>query len=172
MPGPYLDIYGLTRHRDRATLDRFLARYVDREANEDRRGEELMMLPLDAPRGAEREMPEVEWQAVASLGEIIERGLARPSRAFACTLRNARPPFDFATIAFTRDDQLVLGLSLLDEGARPESQLTAERALSALADEFDCHRGLIAVEYPPPLSDEAFVQASDPLIITKLPEDV
>ncbi len=40
---PNLDIYGLTKHRDAATIDKFLDAYVDRAASEDRGDEELML---------------------------------------------------------------------------------------------------------------------------------
>jgi hypothetical protein len=41
----YLDIYGLTKHRDAETINHFLEEYVDRRAHEDMADEELMMLP-------------------------------------------------------------------------------------------------------------------------------
>jgi hypothetical protein len=48
-----LDVYGLTQRRDVATVNRFLDEYVDRGAEEDRRGEELAREPLDATLDAE-----------------------------------------------------------------------------------------------------------------------
>ena len=52
---PDLDIYGLTKHRDTTTIDRFLDTYVDRAKSWDRGDEELMMepLPLTHPETAE-----------------------------------------------------------------------------------------------------------------------
>ena len=66
-----LDIYALTRQRNRPTVERFIASYVDREASDDRTGEELMMLALDAAPGAEERMDQVEWLPVASLADIL-----------------------------------------------------------------------------------------------------
>ena len=48
----YVDIYGLTRHRDAGTINRFLEEYVDRGAHEDMGDEEIMMLPLGRKSGA------------------------------------------------------------------------------------------------------------------------
>jgi hypothetical protein len=161
---PYLEIYALTRRRDRRTVEQFIATYVDREASEDRAGEELMMLPLDADPGAEERMDEVEWVPVGSLRDILAHGLARPSRAFVASLRPRAAPFTHACLAFTRDEQLVVGLSLDDEGMLPANQAEAERVMHRLMHEFDGHRGLVGVELPAPLSEAGFAEATGPLV--------
>ena len=153
---PSLDIYALTRERNRQTVERFIASYVDREASEDRSGEELMMLALDAAPGSEGRMDQVEWRQVASLADILTQGLSRPSRAFVVRLQPRAARFSDAFLAFTRDDQLVLGLSLDDEGMLPSTQAEAERVMHRLMQEFDGHRGLVGAELPAPLSEAAF----------------
>ncbi|MGI8619331.1 MAG: hypothetical protein ACR2L6_09630 [Gemmatimonadaceae bacterium] len=164
---PNLDIYVLTRRRDSETIDRFLDAYVDRAANEDRRGGELCMLALDAPAGAEDQLDPAEWVPVASLAEVIAHGLARPSRAFVCHLKPRVAPFNSAYLAFTRDDRLVLGLSMDDWDMLPERQAEAERVMNHLMSEFEGDGGLVAVEMPPPLSAASFAAARGPLITAR-----
>ena len=162
---PNLDIYTLTRRRDRPTVERFIADYVDRDASDDRTGEELMMLALDAPPGAEERMDAVEWVPILSLAEILEHGLARPSRAFVVTLQPASTSFTSAYLGFTRDDQVVLGLSLDDEEMLPTTQAEAEQVMHCLMRDFDGHRGVVGSELPAPLSEAAFSRATGPLVI-------
>jgi hypothetical protein len=53
---PAVDVYALTHRRDRRAINDFLAGYVDVPQSSDHRGEELLVLRLDAPQGAEVEM--------------------------------------------------------------------------------------------------------------------
>lgn len=164
---PDLNIYALTRRRDSETIDRFLDAYVDRAASEDRGGEELCMLALDAPVRAEDQLDPVDWVPVASLTDVIAHGLARPSRAFVCALTPLIEPFTAAYLAFTRDDQLVLGLSLDDWDMRPSRQAEAECIMNHLMAEFECDRGLVGVEMPPPLSEASFAAAHGHIVTAR-----
>ena len=89
---PDLDIYGLTKHRDTATINRFLDTYVDRAKSWARGDEALMMepLPLTHPEtgeeGAAWESTPFEWEPALTLSHIIERGLAS-----SCFYRLSRP---------------------------------------------------------------------------------
>lgn len=162
---PDLDIYGLTKHRDVTTIGRFLDTYVDRTASEDRGDEELMMeslLPTQGGTGFEA----VEWEPALNLSHIIERGLAFPRRAFTVYLTPQRTDLTQAILGFTSDDQLVLGLALDDEGAKPENEIRAKEILAQLVKEYGCHCGLILVESPPPLSEARFhARAKAPLTV-------
>ena len=166
---PDLDVYVLSKRRDQTTIDRFLDKYIDRPASEDRTGEELMVLPLNASAdGDSLDAAKWEWVPVTSLADIMAYGLARPSRAFACSLRPRDVTFTHAYVVFTSDDQLIVGLSLDDEGMRPTVQSEAERVMHRLMEEFDGHRGLIGVEWAPPLSETSFAAADGPLITAKV----
>ncbi len=106
-----LDIYGLTKQRDLATLNRFVDEFVDRAANDDRGDEERDLEPVDAR--PEETQARWEWVPSLTLGHILELGLAYPRRAFTAYLKclpachDAR--IERAILGFTRDDQLVLG---------------------------------------------------------------
>lgn len=169
---PDLDIYGLTKHRDVATIDRFLDTYVDRAKSWDRGDEELMMepLPLMLPEtdkeSAEWEPTTFEWEPALTLSHIIERGLASPRRAFTVYLTPKRGDLTRVILSFTADDQLVLGLSINDEGAKPENERKAKQLLEQLMEEYTCHLGLILVEQYPPRSELAFYAcAKKPLAV-------
>jgi hypothetical protein len=169
---PDLDIYGLTKYRDTTTIDRFLEAYVDRAKSWDRGDEELMMEPLPLPHpetGAENaqwEPDTFEWEPALTLSHIIDRGLASPRRAFTAYLTPKRGDLTKVILSFTADDQLILGLSIDDEGAKPENERKAKELLAQLVEEYACHLGLILVEQYPPRSEMAFyARAKNPLAI-------
>jgi hypothetical protein len=170
---PELDIYALTWHRDRATIERFLDEYADRVANEERDDEELM---LESPAffGEDRTgqppvaIPETayEWEPVRTLSHIVDRGLAHPRRAFTVYLKAKAPDIDRIILTFTRDDHLVLGLAIDDEGAQPENEVKAKALLARLMATYRCHAGLIMVEHYPPQGEREFhARATDPLTV-------
>lgn len=150
---PDLDIYVLSKSRDRDTLERFINTYVDRQVSEMRGDEELMMLPLGATK--ERSLTdEGEWEPAITLTHIIERGLDHPRRAFVVYLTPKDTTLSGVTLAFTADNQIIFGLSIDDEGEKPENTNLAKRLLQNLAQSFNGHLGLITYEEPPPLWEE------------------
>lgn len=152
---PDLDIYGLTKLRDRVTLERFLDEYVDRSASENRRDEELRLEPL-MPRKNATGVDAYDWEPSQTLTHIVERGLDYPRRAFTVYLKANRRDIDRAILRFTTDDQLVFGLSIDDADAKPENEKRAKMLLRDLAKKYQCHLGLILVEEPPPKNEKEF----------------
>ena len=162
MPGPYLDIYGLTRHRNLATITHFLDTYIDRRAYEDLGEGELLMVRLDAPPDA-ADSERYESEPARTLSAAIRRGLDDPPRSFTLYFWSKQPDIGPVLLGFTTDDQLVLGVSILDVEALPENEERAKQLLDSLLEEFDCHLGLIMVETPPPENEAAFrKQGTDP----------
>jgi hypothetical protein len=160
---PDLDIYAITRHRDRATIEQFLDEYVDRNIAEERGDEDLLLenpayFTEDWTGQRSGPIPETafETEPAYTLSHIIERGLDRPRRAFAAYLTAKAPDLDRVILALTRDDQLVLGLSIDDTGARPENEVKAKALLADLMATYRCHAGIILVEDPPPLGEAEF----------------
>jgi len=149
---PNLDIYALTKHRDLKTINRFIDRYADRAANEGRGDEDIMILNPSDPF-------EVNWEPALTLSHMIERGLDYPRICFTIYLGAIVERELGSLIHFTADNQLVLGLSIDDEGALPENEERAKSLLRTLVEEFDCHMGLIKVEDPPPTSEAEFIAA-------------
>jgi hypothetical protein len=147
---PDLDIYVVSKLRDRDTLERFVTTYVDREANENRGDEELMMLPLGNTKDT-YEADEWDWEPAITLSHILCRGLDHPRRAFAVYLNPKDKTLSGVTLAFTADNQVVFGLSIDDPDQRIENIDLAKRLLQNLAESFSGHLGVIAYEEPPPL---------------------
>ena len=164
---PNLDIYCLTKHRNMDTINRFLDRYVDRAASEDRGDEELMMRPLDMSNFTNT-FESYDWEPALTLTNSIQRGLDYPRRSFSVYLTTLIPERAEmgGVLHFTDDDQLVLGLSFDDEGALPENESRAKLLLAELAKEFECHLGLVTVEVPPPSNEAEFrAEAGKPLTV-------
>ncbi|MCC7170794.1 MAG: hypothetical protein IT459_10115 [Planctomycetes bacterium] len=152
---PALDVYALTRRREARTVEAFLERFVDRAACEDRGDEEMMLLPLQ--HHGTQPIPkfvDYEWQPAETLTNMIATGLVPLRRCFTIYLPVTTPPLVQATVSFTRDGQLILGLSVDDPGASPQRLELAKRLLDELLTVYDGSCGYIAVEDPPP-SDEA-----------------
>jgi hypothetical protein len=157
--GPHLDVYVLTSRRDRETIDRFVATFLDRAAVEDLGDTELMLTPLGATPGP-RGLEEMEWEPVGTLTRAVERGLDYPRRAFSLYLSGPTPggerPVDEVSLTFTTDDQVVLGVSIQDPDSRPEKMAFAKQILARLTAEFDCSLGIIGWEVVPPVSGAEF----------------
>ncbi len=149
------DVWVITTHRDASTISRFLAEFVDRAAAEDRGEEQLMLAPLDrssadfaitstTPSGdiARRFEASFDWEPAVTLTHSIERGLARPWRAFGIFgLPSSRPDLMSAAIEFTPDGELVLGVE-----ARTSEEAAAW--LIRLATDFDADLGLVSGSVP------------------------
>jgi hypothetical protein len=150
---PDLDIYVISGSRDRETIERFLASYVDRRTSEDRGDEELMMLPLSSCDSA-RSLSDYEWEPARSLTHIVERGLDYPRRGFCVYLTSLDASLSRAILSFTDDDRVIFGVSLDDEGAKPENFEKAKRLMHQMAREFAGQMGFIGVEEPPPLKHQ------------------
>ena len=162
---PELNIYGLTKHRDEATINRFLDTYADRFASEDRGDEQLMMLPLGTSSDIQT-FDDYEWEPAQSLTHIIQRGTEYPRRAFTVYLSPKHNEISRVILSFTSDDQLVIGLGIDDEGMRPERERQAKTLLQQIVERYACHAGLITSEMPPPLSEPAFRdQSRGPLTV-------
>src|SRR5260370_807014 len=153
---PSLEIYARTRDGGRVAIERFLNEYVDWVAAEERGDEDMLwenparLTEEWAGQGSGR-IPETawEWEPAYTLSHIIERGLDHPRRAFTVYLTAKAPDLDRIILAFTRDDQLVLGLAIDDEGAQPENEIKAKALLARLMEAYGCHAGLILVEHYP-----------------------
>ncbi len=157
---PCLDIYILTRDRNIETLNRFLDLYVDREASMDRGDEEIMMLPLNSATELQ-EFDEWEWIPAVNLNHMIMKGLDYPRRAFAIYITPTNRNIERVIMAFTQDDQLVLGLSI-DDGDESDAKLdVAKSLLHQLENNFNGIKGFIACEAAPPLHQEEFSSSSD-----------
>ena len=147
---PNLDIYVISPARNRETIERFLAAYVDRAASENRGDEELMMLALDWS-GQPSTGDDWNWEPSKNLTHIVDRGLQFPRRAFSVSLKTLDASLAGAVLAFDVDNQVIFGVSMDDEGAKAENLERAKTVLHEMAQTLGATRGFIGVEEPPPL---------------------
>jgi hypothetical protein len=112
-------------------------------------------------------MDAAESVPISTLEDALAFGLAVPPRAFVIHLTSSRPEFSHAWLGFTRDNQLVIGVSVDDaDDESPGAFIAAERALQELVERFDCHLGLAGVELPAPLSEQACARARSAVFVT------
>lgn len=147
---PNLDIYVVSRARNRETIESFVNSYVDRSTSEDRGDEELMLLALDSS-GQPSDGDNWDWEPSRSLCHIIERGLEFPRRAFSVYLKPLDTTLAGVTLAFDIDDQVIFGLSIDDQSEKAENAERAKVLLHGMAGAFGATHGFVAVEEPAPL---------------------
>lgn len=151
-----LNIYGITDRRDELIINQFIDKFVDRSKSENREDEELMLIPLVISKN-HLESNDYDWEPAQTLTHITKRGLDYPRRAFTVYLQAKDSEVDHLILSFTTDDQLVVGLSIDDEGMKPENEQKAKKILNEIMQDFKCHSGLIAVEMPPPANQSEFL---------------
>lgn len=151
---PCLDVYALTRERNRACIDRFLARFVDHDRSRDGIGGELMVLPLGR-EDDEDSLPLAAWDyvQVSSLDEVIDLGLDVPCRAFRVYLPSSGP-WKQAILSFTTDCRLIVGVSVDDPLGLPGPRSEASQLMADLVDLVDGEHGWVVAEEAPPLAPE------------------
>jgi hypothetical protein len=151
---PLLDVYVVSNARNREMIERFLDHFVDRKGSEDRSDEELMLLPLGA-NVAPCRLQDWDWEPSKTLTWIVERALQHPRRAFTVYLKQLDPSLERAILSFSPDDKVIFGVSLEDEGAKPEVFEKAKSVAHQMACEFEGRTAFIGAEEPPPWPDDA-----------------
>jgi hypothetical protein len=69
-------------------------------------------------------------------------------------LKTNRRDIAYATLSFTVDDQLILGLAVSDEA--PAVVEVAKHLLSRIMEQYQCYLGVVGWEMVPPISEAAF----------------
>src|SRR5262249_5997810 len=134
---------------------RLLDTYINQAGNKDRGDEELLLDALPTACGGPQQPAAPEWEPAVTLSHSVQRGLDYPRRAFTLYLQPKDPSLDRAILGFTGDDQLVVGLSLIDD-APAATEPRAVQLLEALARHYDCFWGAVLVHEPPPRSEVEF----------------
>jgi hypothetical protein len=149
---PYMEIYGLTRRRDVQTVNRFIDEYINRELSEGRGDEELFIEPVYS----DKTYVDYYSELAHTLTHIVERGLTLEGDAFYVTLRAKDENFIGATLGFTHDDLLIIGVYIEDAMMPPENLPRGKSILRRLMQDYDCHWGIMMAETPPPMSETDF----------------
>ena len=104
---PYYDIYGLSKQRDKKTIETFLNYFANRDKNEDREGQEI------AVYNNEKYNTEETWTAITTLTEVIDFGLENKNFGFAFYIGdNLKEGINHIILKFTFDSKIIFGISV------------------------------------------------------------
>jgi len=144
--------------RDETAIRKFIDLYVDAAAaDEVLKDSDLMFQPSDP--ALLNDDSAYAWEPAKGLENAIHRGLKDPAAGFALYV----PPSQgdgHATIGFTLDGNIVLGVEVDDPMNEPGPLRQAKKFLNELLETFDTDQGFICVEDPPPMTVAQFQQAS------------
>jgi hypothetical protein len=104
---PYYDIYGLSKQRDKKTIETFLNYFANRDKIEDREGQEI------AVYNNEKYNTEETWTAITTLTEVIDFGLENKNFGFAFYIGdNLKEGINHIILKFTFDSKIIFGISV------------------------------------------------------------
>jgi hypothetical protein len=91
------------------------------------------------------------------VANLVKRGLDYPRRGFSVYLPHRRKDLHLENsviISFTVDDKVIFGLGMRDTGNN--IRRARRDLLPSLMSDHKCPIGMIAVEFPPPISEREF----------------
>jgi hypothetical protein len=161
---PCIDIYGLTRTRTIAAVKRFVIDYApDAKAMHDIEilltTKEFHSRPFASAEDLIQASQDEPEEKFATLDDAVAFGIENTDAGFVLYLDGEAVERGIdcrANVTFTYDGQLVFGLGIDDPDEDEKTLARANRLLQELVKQHGCHRGLIAVEHPPPLDATDF----------------
>lgn len=155
MPSLY-DIYGLSKQRDKKTIEKFLGHFSFRDKIENRERQEIVVYKN------EKYGVEETWTAISTLNEVIDFGLSNENHGFAFYIGdNLKDGINHIILKFTFDAKIIFGISV-EEKVRLRSGVLADNYNKALeveksiTDLTDASKTSIQVEYPPSDDEDEF----------------
>lgn len=104
---PCYDIYGLSKQRDKKTIEKFLNYFSIREKIENREGQEITIYKNDKYKIEET------WLAIRTLTEVIDFGLENLNYGFAFYISdNLIEGINHIILKFTYDGKIIFGISV------------------------------------------------------------
>ncbi|MEA5428431.1 hypothetical protein [Arcicella lustrica] len=104
---PYYDIYGLSKQRDKKTIEKFLNHFSDRDKIEIREGQEIMVY--------KNEKYDIEETCISinTLTEVIDYGLKKQNHGFVFYISdNLKEEINGIILKFTFDKKIIFGVSI------------------------------------------------------------
>ncbi len=148
---PFYDVYGLSKKRDKETIEVFFDYFCYREKEENRDAGEGIFLENEELGTNEEFIP------VKTLSEVINHGVKNPSHTYAFYLNKYFKNVESVILCFTHDNQMVFGVSV--ELNRMENrQLTdnadiCDQLSETIVQLTSAHKTIMGVELPPPRSE-------------------
>jgi hypothetical protein len=153
---PCYDIYGLSRHRDKKTVERFLNYFAIRDKIEDREGQEIAVYKN------EKYKTEESWTPISTLTQVIDFGLENQNFGFAFYIGdNLKEGINHIILKFTFDGKIIFGISveekrLIDGGKLIDNYDSALEIEKTIADLTNSSKTSIQFEYAPSDDEEEF----------------
>lgn len=153
---PYYDIYGLSKQRDKNTVEMFLSHFANREKIEDREGQEIAVYKN------EKYGTEETWTAISTLTEVIDFGLKNQNLGFAFYIGdNLKEGINHIILKFTFDGKIIFGISVEEKKIdyngnlidNYDKALEVEKKIVELTNSI---KTSIQVEYAPSDDEEEF----------------
>lgn len=103
----YYDIYGLSKQRDKKTVEKFLNYFSIREKIENREGQEIAVYEN------KKYKTEETWTSISTLTEVIDFGLENNNFGFAFYIGdNLKEGINHIILKFTFDGKIIFGISV------------------------------------------------------------
>ena len=153
---PCYDIYGLSRQRDKKTVEKFLDRFAKREKIENREGQEVIVYKN------EKYKIEETWTAISTLTEVIDFGLENQNFGFTFYIGdNLKEGINHIILKFTFDGKMIFGISVEENRIGDGEKLidNYDKALElekTIAELTNSTKTSIQVEYAPSDDEEEF----------------
>ncbi len=153
---PYYDIYGLSRQRDKTTVEAFLNYFANRNKIEDREEQEIAVYKN------EKYKTEETWAPIKTLTEVIDFGLKNKNFGFAFYIGdNLKAGVNHIILKFTFDGKIIFGISveekrIADNGKLIDNYDKAREIEKKIAELTNSIKTSIQFEYPPSDDEEEF----------------
>ncbi len=153
---PFYDIYGLSKHRDKQTIERFLNNFSNREKIEDRSGQEIAVYKN------EKYQIEETYIAVSTLSEVIDYGLSNYNHGFSFYIAdNLKKGISHIILKFTYDGKIIFGISIEETKINESGRLIdnfceALKIEKLIAELTNSTKTSIQFEYAPSDDEEEF----------------
>ena len=149
---PYYDIYGLSRNRDKVTIERFLGHYCDRQKVENREGQEILIYQND-----KYNVPEINL-SIKTLTEVIDYGIKNLNYGFAFYIGdNLKPEINHVILKFTFDGKIIFGISVEEKTIELiDNYPLASKIEKDIARLTESYKTSIEFEYTPSDDEEEF----------------
>ncbi|MBO9703185.1 MAG: hypothetical protein J7604_23425 [Sporocytophaga sp.] len=153
---PFYDIYGLSKERNKKTIETFLNHFSYRDKIEDRTGQEILVDENKKYNIKESCTP------ISTLSEVINYGINTPNHGFAFYISdNLKEGVNNLILKFTYDGKIIFGVSIEENDIVKNGKLAdnynkalkIERLIEELTNSY---KTSIQFEYAPSDDEEEF----------------
>lgn len=153
---PYYDIYGLSKERNKETVEKFLNYFAFRDKIEIRNGQEIAVYKNEKYKTEETCTP------ISTLTEVINFGIENQNIGFAFYISdNLKEGINHIILKFTFDGKIIFGISVEEKKRAENGNLidNYEKALAiekTIAELTNATKTSIQFEYAPSDDEEEF----------------